>query len=560
MKQANIFEKLMNEKLILFILLLGFFVRIYAVLNTRILNPDALLYIYQAKAMYIGDFGSIFGCLMPNISLVPIFTAACYSIVRDWELAAMLVSLFFGSATLIPVAMCCRSRFSSHASAVALSVYAFLPVLVSRSADVLRDPFYWFFLAWSFYFLIKWYDNIKSSTPAEDEESSVQKKALKFLPSINDCALILSGICFILASLSRIEGIVFYFMAGAFPLFTLNQKKIKSLLFFFAPIILIAVAGITLEQTSNFDFSQRFKIDPVISKLKGPISTHAYLVEELERLRVLTDPTEVSLFIEMSKGLIGYVALVVIINRILEGYFYYFLIIFFAGFIDFKASAKKDKTTLYFLLCILASFPVLYIQVLDCWVIEYRHLAGMIMSSWIFFGLGAERILSYFSRKFPARKNTPLVILLTFIIVMGLGKNLKTRGEEWEIYKDVGIYLSQNYSSGKNLSKELGKKPDSEIKVISTSYFPLFVHFYSNLESIEPYCHRDTKLPLLFEPDSPGLTIARLKAKKMDFMILEEKLYKKEDFPKIENYIRKTANVIHEWKDFYGRRILLVQI
>ena len=84
---------------------------------------------------------------MSYVSVFPFFIAGIYAIVHDWLIAGKLVSLFFGFLTLFPVFFLLRSLLKEPFAFFGTMVFALIPVLVDKSADVLKDPVCWFFLA-----------------------------------------------------------------------------------------------------------------------------------------------------------------------------------------------------------------------------------------------------------------------------------------------------------------------------------------------------------------------------------------------------------------------------
>ena len=83
---------------------IGFLVRLYAYHHTYIINPDGILYINQARAIFNGQWAEVFSCGQSNLTLYPLLIVGLYTIVPDWLLAAKGVSFLFGFLTLVPVA------------------------------------------------------------------------------------------------------------------------------------------------------------------------------------------------------------------------------------------------------------------------------------------------------------------------------------------------------------------------------------------------------------------------------------------------------------------------
>ena len=96
-------DKYSSLRIAILIILLGFAIRLFSFHYTYIINPDGVLYIHQARAIYYGLKDSILTCSMGYLSNYSILIVLAYKIFGDWVVAAKSVSLFFGTITLVPV-------------------------------------------------------------------------------------------------------------------------------------------------------------------------------------------------------------------------------------------------------------------------------------------------------------------------------------------------------------------------------------------------------------------------------------------------------------------------
>ena len=75
-------------------------------------------------------------------------------IFHDWEYSGKMVSVVFGSLTIIPLFFLIRGLFNQNIAIVSALFYCVHPRFVEYSSDVLREPVFWFFsisalwLAW----------------------------------------------------------------------------------------------------------------------------------------------------------------------------------------------------------------------------------------------------------------------------------------------------------------------------------------------------------------------------------------------------------------------------
>ena len=85
------------------VILTGLGLRLWVYLHTVIVNPDGALYIHQAMALYFKNWNSLKTCGLTFLSSYPVLIAGGYYLVHDWILSARLISLFFGTAMLVPL-------------------------------------------------------------------------------------------------------------------------------------------------------------------------------------------------------------------------------------------------------------------------------------------------------------------------------------------------------------------------------------------------------------------------------------------------------------------------
>ena len=141
------------------IFLFAFSIRAFACQYTYVINPDGVFYIHQARAIYYGLWGDLTNCQISFVSNYPFFIAGTYALLRDWIAAAKAVSLIFGATTLIPLYLLLRRFLARDISRLSILAFALIPVFVSQSADIVRDPVSWFFITLGLYFFVKSNDN-----------------------------------------------------------------------------------------------------------------------------------------------------------------------------------------------------------------------------------------------------------------------------------------------------------------------------------------------------------------------------------------------------------------
>ena len=141
-------------RMIHLVILIGIAIRAFAAFQTYVTNPDGMLYIQQAKAIYHGDWQLLRSCL-PFVSSYPFLIAAAHWVVPSWIDSARMISVLFGSLTLVPLYFLLRRFADERTSCLCVLLYAFIPFLVGGSADLIRDPICWFFLVSGCYFFVR---------------------------------------------------------------------------------------------------------------------------------------------------------------------------------------------------------------------------------------------------------------------------------------------------------------------------------------------------------------------------------------------------------------------
>lgn len=122
---------------------LAFGVRLYMVFHTYVITNDGVLYIKVAKLIAKGEIGAALGVYFLN--LYPFIVAAFQKVFIDWEFSAQMVSAVFGSLAVIPLYCLIRSLFDRNVALMSSILFIFHPYLVRFSAEVIRDPTFWFF-------------------------------------------------------------------------------------------------------------------------------------------------------------------------------------------------------------------------------------------------------------------------------------------------------------------------------------------------------------------------------------------------------------------------------
>lgn len=195
-RKINIF----NDRYIWILLIISLSVRIYLSFFTYIIENDSVAFMQNAKFFVDGDFQS--GLRHDYHPLYSFIMAVLYKVIPNMELSGTIVSVFFGTLTVIIFYLIGKSIFDQKISFVSSIILAFHPYAVRFSADVISESTYFFLfisaLGLGFFAITK-------------------KKFSLFA---------LTGICAALAYLARPEGIGILFVVAGWCLLN-DFAKIK---------------------------------------------------------------------------------------------------------------------------------------------------------------------------------------------------------------------------------------------------------------------------------------------------------------------------------------------
>ena len=310
-------------RLFILVFILGFVTRLFACQYTCIVNPDGALYIHQARAIYYGQWDQLSSCAVNYLSNYPLFIVGGYTIFHDWIISAKAVSLIFGSMTLIPIYFLLRRFLIGKTCILSALVFAVTPLFVARSADVIRDPIYWFFAALGLYFFV----------------SSNQEKYR--LP------MLFASLSFIMAAWARIEAILYIIISCVLILAVRQDKRIQRIAIFTLPAILLMLLLFT--SLSFFDISNQrvFRLEDIGDKLSEPLVQYTNLRAGLKDLVNQTPDGGLPHFLQKARNMIWLVALGTVAKHAVDAYFYPFFVIFLVGLARARRKLKEDPRILY---------------------------------------------------------------------------------------------------------------------------------------------------------------------------------------------------------------------
>lgn len=440
---------------IAWVLVGGFLVRLYAAAMRTIIGPDGAQYIHQASVLFNHEWSGLFSCNLNYLSPLPIFIAAAYAVCRDWIVAGLTINVLFGWATLLPLYHVLRRFFERGVCMLTVLIYALIPVLVDNSGNVMRGAMFWFFLTLGMLFFIRqWDDNAQASRFRFD--------------------LLASLLFFLLATWCRIEGVVFLAAPSVFLIFARTDRKLQRCFIFIMPMVVLSLTVIGAAVISGADLQTHLRLKKVFLEITQVSSNYRALDSWIKSMYA-QHAGFYGEFLRRSREILPFIPLVVVFQNMLEGVFYPFVFIFFAGFFGIRKRCRQNRLMTYFVWQSLAGFVVLYIHTFQTWIVTYRFLAVLIFPGCIFMAAGVEKAVHYLQnrRQWPLAKATAGLSIA--LIIFGLPKNLIPRESDQAVFRQAARVLSR--------------------QVISDPSAPIAGYKRSRaLEWVNLYAHRDTQV------------------------------------------------------------------
>ena len=414
-KVNNSFLKTETTRDLLGLLLLSAILKIIMALFIGVINHDGMLYIIASQKIAAGSFKE--GLAAFGGPLYPLFITLTHYIVPNWIAAARLVSIVASILTIIPLYLLTKEIFHRKAAMWAGCAFALLPLSNHLSVEVIRDPLFLFFFAWSTYFANR---AIKS------------KKSIHFL---------LSSLTCLISILCRIEGLVlyvFYILFVIYLLFRDTQERINllkgALIYVVFPLLLIALASLisarglpsTLNRLAeiksffNLEFMDSYK------------DIHGQL-EALETSRPLKPP--VQNFIEIARHYMAAIYLIGLLESFSKALFPLYLIPLVLGF--WKV---RNRNSVFIALLAGCYLLMSYYYLVRFDSIRVRHLLtpAFLLHPWI--GAGIDRIVVYV--RGSSRQHLLTILMLLLFGVLPIYRSVKILWKQDTVLVRAGKWIA----------------------------------------------------------------------------------------------------------------------
>jgi len=509
-------------RMIHLVILMGIAIRAFAALNTAVINPDGMVYIQQAKAIYHGDWQLARACV-PFVSNYPFLIAAAHWVFSSWIDSARMISVLFGSLTLVPLYFLLRRFSDERTSCLSVLLYAFIPFLVGGSADLIRDPVCWFFLVSGCYFFVR-----------QLETRETFRKRFLYLTS--------SYVLFLMAGWARPETFMFLIFSCCYTFFYSLFSKDKRYLFVCVASLLLVglflIAGIMIFDPSFSSYSGN-----ATAKLSASLEQYRNLRQQLGILADDLDRGVLRSFLSKTRNLIWLIDLGVLIGNSIAGIFYPYITFFVFGFFGLWAKLRKDPRVTYLFTLVMLGYGLLFVHVLDIWYLEHRFLHIIILPGSILAAFGIEKTTQFFQAKMGWKASVAVIVISLYIIGFGLGKNIKKREHDKVVCLNIAEYISRQEKPGFGFTTVL-TGDSSSLKLVP---------FYVNLHLPIGFC------PFYVAPKIKNNEelIQYVEAKNVKYFLWDEKNWSKTQIDIHSDDFRQTFTYLERWyHQEYGDIIL----
>ena len=493
------------------VILTGLGLRLWVCLHTVIVNPDGALYIHQAMALYFKNWSSLKTCGLTFVSSYPVLIAGGYYLVHDWILSARLISLFFGTALLIPLYLMLKEWGREDSAILTLLVFAVTPVLVSNSVELVRDPICWFFLCVGAFTVIR--------------------QATTHSPWL----LLVSSLCFLAAIWARIEAVLFLAVTLGYLCFQKNRRTI-SLLTFLSPLLAIAFFSFAGLMVSGMSFNDLHRGHEIAGKFIEPIRQYQKMAESLKALAWTSPNPFMEFFLPEARNLIWLIAFGTLLNRFLEAFFYPFVVVYIIGLFGIHRRIRSDSRLLYPALLTVSGLTLLYVHTLQTWMLYYRFFGIVMIPGAIFCAFGMERLLEILPRRLSVQPAIVFWAVLLLIIGVSLPKNLKSSDMDKSVFTQIGETVFQNTPAS------------SGTRIATSRHTQIWISFYANIHLPGPTpCPLDLTNCWESFPDDPDLFYERLRQNRQNFVLWEEKHWPFHSFTLSDPAALKTYKELGRW-------------
>jgi 4-amino-4-deoxy-L-arabinose transferase-like glycosyltransferase len=418
-------------RVLLLIMALAFVLRIFLVLYPEVIHNDGVEYIRYAKEVLAGNWTG--GKSNPGY---PVFIALVYTLIKNYELAGIWISIIFGVLLVIPVFYLGREIFNEKVGIISSLVVTVHPILYTFSGSVLTESTFHFFIVTSV--LFGWYAFRKGRV----------------------YHVLLFSLFTSLAFLTRPEAIGFLLIFSIWVFF-FNPSEEKRYISKRVMMILIAILAFLIfsspfliqirEETGKWSISRKVDVSIGSFSRMGDLPSLNEIRpwrKGLPLLSLLKDPP--SLLVRVGTGLLmSFYQFQQVFNPILS----FFAVIGWIGIIK-NRSLYSLKANFYVMTYHFFYFGLVF----SILMATRRYTSQMISISipWAAFGFWVSLEWVRQRWKFVGNKERAAEILITLLLLILFiqGRMIHPR-EHREIQKEAGLWMKDHLPRGVQIMSRL---------------------------------------------------------------------------------------------------------
>jgi hypothetical protein len=441
--------------------------RIIVFLQPQIIPLDGTLYVQMAKLFSEGKYE---GIPRNYFTLYPMLIWAVQKLTADWELSGQLISIAFGTLTVIPIFLLGRSLYSEKVGWLSALFYITLPNFLKFDIQVLRDPGSWFFIATTLWLV---WEGLKTN---------------RLILLV--CASISAG----LGAVTRVDGFIVW---GILVLYTAFQKvskvslKRRMLNIAILPLLFpILLSPIFFSMKS---FSEKTPLGEMVSfSVRVITSNMPVIVHPQDPIDAMGRKTYDSLpqisrnSLELASRLRIGVAISEVIHKFIKSA-NFLIVLILIGF--WRRKREGFQSSDWYLLWVFGGlFIMSAFYARQIYYFSTRHGLTLVLPALFFAGHGLGFIAESFSRGLNRLSSgwsflrKYLIHLLTiFFILIFLAQGISFKGTGKFVQKEIGLWLKEKGYQGSVImgpkkflrlafysGGEFLEMPDSWEKVVET--------------------------------------------------------------------------------------------
>jgi hypothetical protein len=510
------------------VLMGGFFVRLYSAAARGVISRDGHHYIYQAQAIFSGEWSSLVACKISFISIYPFFVAAANTLFNDWIVSGVFVSLIFGSATLFPLYFLIRRFANDTISAAVMVIYALMPTFVNCSGDIVRGPVFWFFLSLGMLMFVRQWD----------ERAGRQRYRFD---------LLLSCFFFLLAAWARIESVAFIAASLFYLLIARSERTFERILFFIAPLMCIVLTATAIAFFFNSNIANTVRVEEAAGKVTELLFHYKGLQTQIKDLYLQSDGL-LSEFLHRIRESMWIIPFAILLHNIIEVFFYPFALVYFIGLATIRRTLRQHRHAGYFLWLMLAGFGVLYLHLIHSGIMIHRFFAILILPSCVVMANGVETAIDFLQKKYRMRPATAVIIVVTFFCLIAIPKVMRPKEKDGFLYRQAAQVIEKSKAHDQ-VARIAGAEKSSTYD---------YIFLYAHRKYRAPLCGENLIVTIAADTGYDQL-IAQLDRHNVRYLLYEERYWPKEQIDFLSAPYQQDFDLLKEWRFSKRQKIMLFE-